>query len=137
MRHLTLALLLAATVASPLCAGERQSAEPFPTFLSRFASNQGFRETRIKYPLHAILGNPTDPRIREKWSRAQLKDKFTPPVASNRLELEGLEQKISFPSETEVEVTQSQPQSDSYILIYRFKLKDSQWFLVNFENSSY
>ena len=91
----------------------------------------------MKLPLRVILGNPTDPRIREKWSLAQLDDKFTVPVAIDRLEVEGLEQRITTRSDSAVELTQSQPESDSYILIYRFKLKKGKWYLVEFENGSY
>ena len=93
--------------------------------------------SRIKFPLHAILGDPSDPRIKETWSPSELDAKFTVPVANDRLEAEGLEQVISAPSESAVEVKQSQPASDSYILMYRFKQRQGQWFLVEFENGSY
>jgi len=137
MRTVVLALLLLILPVGFVGAGERESGEVFPAFLGRFVQDEGFRESRIKFPLRAVLGNPTDPRIKEKWSREQLDDKFIVPVASDRLEAAGLEQQISHPSGSEVEVEQSQPESDSYILIYRFKLKKGQWFLVEFENGSY
>jgi len=137
MRVVTLSALLCILAAGAVRAEERVSAEAFPGFLARFITDEAFRLSRIKLPLRGILGNPTDPRIKEKWAREQLADKLTVPVASDRLEAEGLEETMSNLSGGVLEVRQSQRESDSYILFYRFKLKGGQWFLVEFENGSY
>jgi hypothetical protein len=111
--------------------------EAFPVFFARFVNDDGFRISRIKFPLRATLGNPTDPRVREKWSKSDLATRFTVPVATERLEAEGLVQELTYPSGAGVEVQQSLHESDSHIMIYRFKLKSGQWFLVEFEDGSY
>src|SRR5262245_52826992 len=109
------AALLAAVLvlAAPAARAEQhESQEPFTEFLARFVHDEPFRLSRIKFPLRAILGNPTDPRVREKWVRSQFDEKFAVPLTSDGLEKKGLEQAISYPSASDVEVQQSQPESD-------------------------
>ena len=136
MRTIALTVLGALVACSLLVAGQPE-VEQFPAFFSRFAQDAAFRGSRIKLPLRAILGNPTDPRTKEKWSQSDLGSKLTVPIVAGELEAKNVEQSISYPSKSQAEVEQSQRETDSYIMIYRFKLVQRQWYLVEFEDSSY
>jgi hypothetical protein len=115
----------------------RSGVEEFAAFLARFQNDPAFRVSRIRFPLRAILGNPAEPRRKEKWPEPEFANKFTAPIPGDRLEDGGLAQAVTFPADSEARVQQSQPTSDSYMMIYRFKLKKGLWHLVEFEDSSH
>jgi len=121
---------------SSMAVAEEASAEDFESFFARFASDSAFRESRIELPLPSIRGNPTDPRIKAKWSIEDIRKNFTPPAPTTGLEAQGLEQQLTF-HRSEMTVQQSERDSDSYIRIYRFRLKYGQWWLTSYEDSSY
>jgi len=115
-----------------LAAGQCEEISSFAAFFARFASEEQFRSERIVFPLHARVGSPSEGQTNERWSKEQLGAKFNPPVPSQRLKTQGLVEKTTQVSSREVEVEQSIPNSDSYIVTYRFKLKNGCWFLIQY-----
>jgi hypothetical protein len=132
MRSLLLVLACGLAVAQSVAA----PAEDFRTFLTRFVLDEGFRLSRITFPLRAVLGEPTDPRIREQWSEQEVHEKFTVPVLNERSE-SWVRSGITYPSTVDAQLRQLQFDSDVYVLIYRFTLKRGQWFLAEFEMQSW
>jgi hypothetical protein len=109
----------------------------FGAFFSRFTGEEQFRDERIVFPLHALVGSPSEGQSKERWSKEQLAASFNVPVLSQHLEKEGLREETRRLSPKEVEVEQFIPEADSYNVTYRFKLKRGCWYLVHYEYSSY
>jgi len=118
-------------------AGQCDERSSFMDFLSRFSRDQQFRNERIVFPLRVVVGSPSEGQIKQRWSENDIGSKFNPPIPSQQLREQGVTQYVSWQSSTEVEVKQSIPESDSYIVIYRFKLRSGCWFMVRYEDSSY
>jgi len=117
--------------------GPCNEGDGFATFFSRFTIEQQFRNERIVFPLHALVGSPSEGQSKERWSREQLGASFNIPVPIQNLEKEGLREETRRLSPKEVEVEQFIPAADSYNVTYRFKLKGGCWYLVHYEDSSY
>jgi hypothetical protein len=130
-----LLILLVASVVG--CARRDGGDETFPVFRERFIRDEAFRVSRISLPLLVLVGSPSESRAAQTWSLEQVKERFTVPLPKDQLQTKGLVESTLTSTPTEVELLQSKPQSDSYLLKYRFELKGGQWFLTYFEASSY
>jgi hypothetical protein len=132
VRPLAAGLLILLVVSMVGCARGDGGDEAFPVFLERFIRDEAFRVSRTSLPLLVLVG-----RAAQSWSLEQVKERFTVPLPKDQLQTKGLVESTPTSTPTEVELLQSKPQSNSYLLKYRFELKGGQWFLTYFEDSSH
>ena len=109
----------------------------FNSFLERFLSDKQFQMDRIKLPLIAQLGHQGAGKVRvERWSRKQLKKNLSLPLSKRELAKEGMKQSLRKLSDSRTEVFQYKPESDSYLVTYRFEKIRGNWYLTLYKDES-
>jgi hypothetical protein len=111
--------------------------EPFRSFFTRFVRDDGFRSTRISYPLTAFIGNQDSDEVHHyRWSKRQVAAKMEPPVSAADLASRGLEERIVCNDSHHMTVFQFRPEADSYMIEYQFTRRGRAWFLTVYRDSS-
>ena len=132
----TLTLILVALIGASNAVAQ-QSGESFEQFLSQFASDAAFRVSRTSDPLPVQIGSELVSEVlKEKWPASRVAAKTAPLLSKQGLSAQGLQQRITKLGAREIEVFQYREEADSYMITYRFELRNGKWYLAAYLDES-
>src|SRR5438552_16032479 len=104
--------------ALPACATTAMD-EDFTVFLPHFIHARPFRQSRMVVPLPVIFGSECDQGVKNsKWSARLIAKNFIVPLTREQLAAQGLSQRLTEVSSTEVTLFQYRDEADSYLVTY-------------------